>query len=371
MKILHIAAFEGNIGDNASHLGFKFILDDLLSNYTIDRLEIRKAYKNYLAEDKLRFDDNFATLANTYDLIVFGGGGFLDYWVEDSSNGTTIDIKIDILEKIKTKILITSVGSNPHRKVPIENYNKFKRFLDYVRSVENITIAFRNDGSVESIKQDFGEKYLEGIVEILDHGYFYKPKKLSTLPIEGKYVAINITDDQLNMQGGLEDERDWYYQELESVVQSLAEIGYKTVFVPHIHQDIEAIGTALSKMSAKLVRSNTIVAPCLQSDDGTDFSFGIYKNAKYVIASRYHANVCSIHFGVPTIGLSPLHRIEYTHKQLLDESTCIKIQSGFSTDIINLINNFKEDVDVVNNKLLEDKKKITIDFYKKQLTDLV
>lgn len=200
MRILHIAAFEGNIGDNASHLGFKKILDTIVGYYTVDRLEIRKAYRNYTQRDKLIFDDNFAELANSYDLVVFGGGGFLDYWVKDSSNGTTIDIEIDVLKKIRTKILITSVGCNPHRDVPDENYDKFKHFLDYVRIANNIQIALRNDGSIDSIRRDFGESYLEGLVEILDHGYFYHPKDNTSLPIDSKYVAINITDDQLGMK---------------------------------------------------------------------------------------------------------------------------------------------------------------------------
>lgn len=247
MRILHIAAFEGNIGDNASHLGFYNILGKILGKYDVEQLEIRKAYKNYNSDDKLIFDSNFANLANTYDLLVFGGGGFLDYWVKDSINGTTIDIDFDILEQIKTKVLITSVGCNPHKEVPQENYAKFEAFLNYVKKSKNIQIALRNDGSVDSIIKDFGKEYLEGVVEILDHGYFYEPSSTNTLPIEGDYVALNITDDQLTMKGGIDYNRDWYYQELESLIQSLANAGFKVVLVPHIHQDIEAIGTALKK----------------------------------------------------------------------------------------------------------------------------
>ncbi|WP_221051420.1 polysaccharide pyruvyl transferase family protein [Shewanella algae] len=37
--------------------------------------------------------------------------------------------------------------------------------------------------------------------------------------------------------------------------------------------------------------------------------FNIYRSSQLTIASRYHANVCSLVFGVPTIGLSPLQRI--------------------------------------------------------------
>lgn len=368
MKILHIAAFEGNIGDNASHMGFKNILDSVVEKYQIDRLEIRKAYKNYTLPDKLRFDNDFVKLANTYDLIVFGGGGFLDYWVEGSSNGTTIDIEEKILDKLKTQVLISSVGCNPHREVPEENYKKFRKFLDFVRNKENIQIALRNDGSTESIRKDFGGCYLDGLVEILDHGYFYNPKENYALPIDGEYVAINVTDDQLDMNGGVSKDRDWYYKELEELVKGLAAYEYKVVLVPHIHQDVEAIGTILSKMPSQLVRKNTIIAPCLQGDKGTDLAFNIYKYSKLVIASRYHANVCSIKFGVPTIGLSPLRRIEYTHKQLLGEATNIQILPGFAKEILNNLTIF---FDEKSGEKLNEMKNNTLDFYRNYLKKIV
>lgn len=360
MKILHIAAFEGNIGDNASHIGFSNILDCVLDEYKIDRLEIRKAYKNYTENDKLRFDDEFVKLANNYDVVVFGGGGFLDYWVEGSSNGTTIDIEEKILDKLETEVIIASVGCNPHRVVPKENYRKFSSFLDFVKNKGNIQIALRNDGSLDSIQKDFGSCYLDGLVEILNHGYFYYPKENYSLPIDDEYVAINITDDQLNMNGGISTDREWYYKELEKLITGLAEYKYKVVLVPHIHQDIEAIGTALNKMPAQLVRKNTIVAPCLQGDKGTDLAFNIYKNSKLVIASRYHANVCAIKFGIPTIGLSPLRRIEYTHKQLLSEVTNVQISPGFSQEILNNLTLY---LGTKSTTKLDEMEKRTVDFY--------
>ncbi len=363
MKILHIAAFEGNIGDNASHLGFLNILNEVVGAFDIDRLEIRKSYKNYLGDDKLEFNEGFAARANQYDVVVFGGGGFLDYWVKGATNGTTIDIKPEVFDKISTNILITSVGCNPNRVVPVENYEKFKSFLDYVKQKDNITIALRNDGSVNSIERDFGREYLDTIVEILDHGYFYVPTEDHRLPIEGNYVALNITDDQLSMRGTLGDNKDWYYKEIEFLIEALSKQGLKTVLVPHIHQDIEAIGTVLSKLPSGLVRKHTIIAPCIQTDIGTELSFNIYKNAKFSIASRYHANVCSIKFGVPTIGLSPLERIEYTHRQLTSALTSLRIKKGFASDILNLMSNCDFEV-IRNSPSLDAKKMQTIDFYK-------
>lgn len=110
-------------------------------------------------------------------------------------------------------------------------------------------------------------------------------------------------------------------------------------------------------MSPKLVRNNTIIAPCVQGNSGADFIFNVYKNAKCVIASRYHANVCAIKFGVPVIGLSPLQRINYTHKELLSIDTSVKIKDGFSEKVFNLAINEINKIDSKSLLVSEKKKK--------------
>ena len=371
MKMLHIAAFEGNIGDNASHMGFLNILDSVLVDYEIDRLEIRKAYKNYIGDDKFNFDYSFVSLANQYDVVVFGGGGFLDYWVQGSSNGTTIDIESHVLKQIKTPILITSVGSNPHKEVPIENYSKFSEFLKFVQENSNVTIALRNDGSINSIVKDFGENYINGIYNILDHGFFYDAYDQNSHLVYGeKYVALNITHDQLLMGKKTSLNREEYIKELEMLIRGLSTRGFKTVFVPHIHQDVVAISEVIDNIPSNLVRNSTFVAPCIQGDNGANYIFNIYKNASFVIASRYHANVCSMKFGVPTIGLSPLPRIEFIHEQLsnLGVDTSFSIAKGFANKILSTIG--QSDRFGMNSEKLEKLKQETIQFYRKYFSKI-
>ena len=51
LKTLHLASFEGNIGDNANHNGFyKHLQQNKLFTFNIDKLEIREFYwkKNFL-----------------------------------------------------------------------------------------------------------------------------------------------------------------------------------------------------------------------------------------------------------------------------------------------------------------------------------
>lgn len=368
-KILHVAAFEGNVGDNASHLGFNKILDLLGINVIIDRLEIRKTYNNYKGSDKIYFDDTFVVLANQYDYVIFGGGGFLDYWVENSINGTTINISNDILKKITTKILITSIGSNPHRKIPEGNIEKYKNFLNYVRNSNNIKIALRNDGSLESIRNDLGYQYSDIFFNILDHGFFYIPSNIVSLPIKEKFLCINITADQIEMYNdgkiAINDKRA-YLTELSELVQEIINTyKLKVVFTPHIFSDLNAITEVLDLLPDYYKRSEVIVAPLLQGDIGTDYLFNLYSNSEFVIASRYHANVCSINQNKKVIGLSPLQRIEYIHEQFSLSNSYVEISPGFKNKVLSLMNsNIKFDTHKIENL-----KRNTLNFYKNYFFD--
>ncbi|CAM2735383.1 polysaccharide pyruvyl transferase family protein [Shewanella algae] len=368
MNILHIAAFQGNIGDNASHKGFEKIFESIGLAANVDRLEIRKAYNNYKGVDKLYFDQSFVDLSAKYDLIIFGGGGFLDYWVEGSVNGTTINISNEIFDRLKCKVLITSVGCNPHRTVPHENFAKFRKFLDYLKSTDKVKVALRNDGSNISIERDFGPNYNEIFSNVLDNGFFYEPSSTPTLSISGNYAAINITKDQLEMGSVDLGEKEWYFAEIERIIKHLVTQKLKIVFVPHIHDDICAISEVISSLPNDIVRNHTVVAPCFQGDYATDFIFNIYRSSQLTIASRYHANVCSLVFGVPTIGLSPLQRIEFLHEQVSSTKSSFYIKPGFSEGVINCIK--EKTYGTINSESIRSLKSDTVDFYRCYFNDL-
>ncbi len=362
MKILHIASFQGNIGDNASHIGFYNILDSIVKNYEVDKLEIRKFYKNYNKSDKQSFNNSFIEYLNSFDLCIIGGGGFLDYWVPNSQTGTTIDIDPKLLGHIEIKTLFTSVGCNPHKEIPKGNIEKFRNFLDEVNKNKNIKIAVRNDGSVESMKRDIGEKYLDNIEEILDHGFFYQDNTTYPKIIDRKYVSINITSDQIQMQSnirGIIDKKE-YLKELKKVVEYCVNMGYDIVFVSHIYSDIKAISELLEIIDDSLIRNHITIAPCIQGDEGAKYIFSVYKNSEWVIGTRFHTNVCSIAMDKKTIGLVALDRVEYMYRSLGIQDKTVVLDGEFSDKVIDILKH-NSDSDNSLNKL----KYRTVKFYEK------
>lgn len=369
MKILHIASFQGNIGDNASHLGFYSILNRLIKNCSLEKIEMRKFYKNYNGDDKKKFDKDFIIYMNRFDLCIVGGGGFLDYWVPGSQTGTTFDIDPELISQIKKPTLFTSIGCNPQKIVPDGNVEKFKRFLDEINENKNTRIAVRNDGSLGAIKRDFGREYLKDIVEILDHGFFYSPVRSFSELVNRKYVAINIVNDQLGMRSSLRDmeNKEEYLGELKKVVEYIVtHLEFNILFIPHIYSDLKAISEFLEIVDDSLIRNHITVAPCVQGDSGADLNFSLYKNSEFVVGTRLHANVCSIAMGNKTIGLAALDRVQYLYRSLGIVNRAVKLSSGYGAKVISAVG----EVDFSGANKLDDMRDATIEYYKKTLASI-
>ena len=96
------------------------------------------------------FDDDFVHLANQFDLIIFGGGNFFELWVQDSCKSNSVDIKIEILEKINSKIIFYSLGLDPAQG--IANIDAFKSWVNYIISKpEKYILSVRNDGALDTV----------------------------------------------------------------------------------------------------------------------------------------------------------------------------------------------------------------------------
>lgn len=367
MRILHLAAHSGNIGDNASHIGLRSLLSSILTSpYTITPLEIRRFYNNYSLPDKMVFNKAFADLANSHDLLLIGGGAFLDFWVEGSETGTTLNISKSVLDQISTPIFITSVGCIPHKEVPEGNVEKLQRFLDQLVNRKNVFLALRNDGSTQVLRQLFGTRFAE-IPEVLDHGFFYDNNGSYYKPCEQPYVIINTTDDQvkmLNRKTGLVDEKTFVAQLQLFVNRVLEETPYSLVFAPHIYGDFKAINVLLEKVHHSHFRSRIITTPHVQGDYGCNQIFSAYKNSHLAIGMRFHANVCCMAMHVPSLGIAALDRVTYVYESLGLPKSALSIDSGLSDVIFaTLANSDDRKALRVDENLLREKKHRSLDLY--------
>ncbi|MEY8723182.1 polysaccharide pyruvyl transferase family protein [Bacteroides stercorirosoris] len=372
IKILHVASFTGNIGDNASHLGLYNVLKTVLGDrLDIEQVEIRRFYKKYSLADKMNFDLEFTQKANAKDLLILGGGGFLDYWVPNSETGTTFDMSDEILDKLIVPTLFVSVGCMPHQPVPEGNIDKFHHFLQKVGSKKNMRIAVRNDGSILEIKRLFGSEFEGIITEILDNGFFYEPSlKFSCRLLEKPYIAINTTLDQLTMKNRMIGNINYSQlrEELLSLLQRIIdETDYSLVFVPHIFKDLQAFRELLEGMNDFYIRSRVAIAPYLQGNYGCNYLMSVYNQADSVLSMRFHANVCPLSMGKRTVGLAALDRVVHMYNSIGKSSDCIPVNEKFADKV------YKKMIDISPNNsdtLISERKVQSLNTYMKLLSEI-
>lgn len=321
MEILHVASFDGNIGDVANHNGFRHSMGKYISsNINFTNLEIREFYQSWGLR---KFNDEFVNYANQFDLLVFGGGNFFELCWDYSATGTTIDLSNEMLDKIRVPILFNGMGIDD-KKGNVSEYNiqKFKQFLNYLIYTKNAFISVRNDGSKEIAEKYYDEYLTNHIYKIPDGGFFAHPRAYTHIEIpEGrKIISINLAGDAPNIRFST-DGSDGRITELEFVeefatyVNQILELDLEIhlVFVPHIMKDYSIIMNVMNYIKDIYVRTRISVAPCV---NGTitegDYLIDIYRKSIISIGMRYHANICSIAVNTPSIGIVNFSK----HKEL-------------------------------------------------------
>ena len=322
LKVLQLASYSGNIGDNANHAGMRMLLErNLNTRIKYTDLEIRMFYWK-----EAFFDDAFIDLVNEHDLFIVGGGNYFEMWVPSSSTGTSINISIDKLKRIKSPIMFYSLGCDAGQGAPKSNQNKFRSYLDHLLASDKYLVSVRNDGSLGTINEYFGKRYSNMIEKVPDGGFFIEPNKYThpELSRNRTNIAVNLAGDMLDIRYKMSreiKERITYVQFADIFGKYLDRLllddqSLHVVFVPHIFRDLVAINDVIVNMCDKHRRTRVSVSPYLNGPDGADYIFDMYRRCDLVLGMRFHANVCPIGMGVPTIGLVNYPQVEKVYEEL-------------------------------------------------------
>jgi len=344
MDILHVANFSGNVGDNANHNGLRSKLSEVITEDThYDELDMRRFYKNYDGKNKLYFNTDFVKLANKYDLVIIGGGNFFEVWLEDSSTGCTIDMSPEIVASLSTKVLFFGLGFDRNK-----GYSKktLTHFLEFIKSLQNknkFLVTIRNDGSLEQFVDSYGIECTKLIHKVPDGGFFVSPKKNMPLllPEDRDNIILSLAMDMPSVRYGKENEEsgqkylvDSFVTYIKSMINSKPKILF--TFMPHIFTDLDIINQVIGLLPDHIIRNHISVGPYLVSAGAENVIFSNYQAADVVIAMRFHANVCPISMGVPTIGIGTYKKITDLYKELSLDDRLIEARTGdFSAELLN------------------------------------
>jgi len=356
IKVLHIASFSGNIGDNANHNGFRYRLKDKLGcNIHFDEIEIREFYRSWNMRD---FNtEEFIDQCNSHDLVIFGGGNFFEIRWDYSFTGTTINISKDTLKKIDTPILFNAMGCDIATGYSVERVKRFGSFLEQITASEKMLVSVRNDGSYGTISSLYNGKFNDYIYRVPDGGFFIKTKQsgFPELDENRRSIGINIVSDMKDIRFNGSEENGIPYdvfikQYAEEMNDFLKENDkYQLIFFPHIYSDLTAITDMLEYMDDWYRRERIKVAPCIAGPGSEEYIFGLYKMCDLIMGMRFHSNVCSIAQNIPTIALCSYKKIHDLYKEVGLPDRVVEVnKAGFREKLRDEIQNTIGDLDRIS-----------------------
>lgn len=324
MRILHVASFRGNVGDNANHAGFRPWYERLIGcRADWIEFEIRDVYRK-----KRAFDEKFATQANDCDLIVWGGGNYFEFWVEQSPTGTSLAIPEKVFSTINTPMFFNALGVDDAQGFTPETISRFRRFLHRLLSSAQYMVTVRNDGAMGTLKVHAPDLPLERVMILPDGGFFAQyPAKPVTH--SGLRFGINLAGDMLSRRFPGDG-----YHTPDSFLSELAEWmtnrwtddpNVSFVLLPHIYSDLRLCADILELLPDPLRRGCVRVAAYDTGSCAEEAVFGEYGACDVILAMRFHANVVSIGHGIPTIGLNCYPQIKRLYDELAIPEYCVDV----------------------------------------------
>jgi polysaccharide pyruvyl transferase WcaK-like protein len=336
VKVLHLASFHGNIGDNANHSGFRPWLERLAGRPVrwTDH-EIRE----YYWKERV-FDESFLSYVNEFDLFVIGGGNYFELWVERSSTGTSIDIAPELFSRIRPPVFFNALGCDAGQGVTENTVRRFNTFLELVLESRKCLVTVRNDGAHPTLRQHVPAALADRVTTIPDGGFFLETADPGPKPTKRR-IGINLACDMpevrfANFPGGFDTFCDEFAALLGAVAAADPEVDF--VFFPHIYSDMKIISAVLGKMGDRLRRTRTSCAPYLTGATGARAIFAQYRHCDLMLGMRFHANVCALALGIPTIGLVNYPQVQFLYEELgyLERAFSVR-DPGFSTALRELI----------------------------------
>lgn len=311
---------------------------------SVERREIRKTYLNYKAADRWHWDEQLVKDINQKDLTVIGGGNYFELWLNESSTGTTIDLSPELLRQVEKPLFFHAVGCDPNIGVNEQTVNRFRSFLDTALAHPNCLVSVRNDGSSKYLSGYIGEEYSKQIIVTPDPGFFVSPGDVP-LPhsLQNRdYWIINLamdrperrfpgTDHKLNYEGFLSEVRSLVCEACHTYPD------IEIVLAPHIYSDLTPVRDLLEILPDAIRRWRISVAPMFHGMGAEKAVFSLYEHAQMAFGLRFHANVCPIGLGTPSIGLATTEKLFDLYEELEMPQRVVDAQiPGFAQQALTL-----------------------------------
>jgi polysaccharide pyruvyl transferase WcaK-like protein len=290
MKILHIGAYDRNVGDSIALINARRAWDECLPGIQWSEVDIGDFWHPFITLQD--FKKAFVKIDTEFDAILVGGGGLIEYGgYEKSPTRYKLPFNKEILEAIKIPVYFHAVGVNIFRggiEYSDEAKKSLQETIDY-----SAGFSVRNDGSYEKLRDwikldvskvdtiaDPGMQFLDGYVDKKET--VYKP---------GIQPAFNGSKGINNMR----------FKSKENI-KFLSDYTKSFLLFPHVLKDY-------NRLEAKPVIDAINFTNNFKHTSQVYNFLELYKLIDFTVAMRGHGQIVSIGMGIPGLYISTQDKV--------------------------------------------------------------
>jgi len=352
LRVLHLASFAGNIGDLANHAGARRILAERLGfALEFTDLEIREFYWK-----KRSFDDAFIGYANSFDLLIVGGGNYFELWVDHSATGTSIDITPERLARLSVPTVFFALGVDTGQGYSTQSAQRFSYFMATVLGRRDMFVCVREDGSSCALREVLGDEPAMRIRVMPDGGFFADAAGCCPASVDSGRIGINIAGDMLERRFDRSLSAEGFLRELADACCALidARPELRIDLMPHIWRDSALIAQLLPMIPDPYLRRRVAVGRLEPGESGLAGFLQSYRGFDLVLGMRFHANVCPIGMGVPARGLLNYPQVEHLYEEIGMADRLVDVRdAGFGKHLTDVVLSDLADMSAQRNVCVE------------------
>jgi len=333
IKVLHIGAFDRNVGDNIALLNaqklWKITLSNNVSFKNCDIGNFWSSNNNIQESKKI-----FTNLSKHFDCILVGGGGLIECQSHHQT-GWKLPFNNEIFKSIKIPVFFQGVGINCFRGG--EDYTpKAKAAL--TETIENSAVfSLRNDGSLKKLKDWIGIENKK-IVEVPDPGLMFYDHKDINLKLENintikKFGIQPAWNGGSDLNAGINLGR---FINLDNI-DFLKKITSEMEVYPHTGKDF-------NRLLGKTVISMYEYKQKYRYINHTYKFIKKYSSIDCIIAMRGHGQLISIGMNLPGIYFSTQDKVrDFSLDNGFQDYNIDILESNWRDRLLDNISKFKND----------------------------
>ena len=312
LKIVHVGAFRGNMGDYANHSSFYEWFERILAPKKINwqELDIREVWRG-----NRDLGESLRKVGHDTDLIVLGGGNFWETWDSSSRSGTSLNVTYPEFKALGIPVFFNSLGVETSRGISKNAQKVFFEDFENYGFDNQFFVSLRNDGSIQNLSQRGVD--VTNAVTLPDHGFFFEATEEEKPQIRKPRLLVNLAKDMREQRYGEIGGYELFIKDMAQILKDTYSLTqFELLFYCQIPTDVE-VGTDLfSLLPESMVRNDASLSfPNSSFGKGNKY-FGPFCWADLVLAQRFHSTVLGLISNADLISISNHSKVVGLHEQL-------------------------------------------------------